>query len=41
LRGSRFRTVFMRAANTLVGLELSEFFDIARDARTATGEPET
>jgi catechol 2,3-dioxygenase-like lactoylglutathione lyase family enzyme len=34
-RGSRFRTVFMRAANTPFGLELSEFFDIPRDTRTA------
>jgi len=31
--GSRFRTVFMRAANTPFGLELSEFFDIERNAR--------
>jgi predicted enzyme related to lactoylglutathione lyase len=31
--GSRFRTVFMRAANTPFGLELSEFFDIARGDR--------
>jgi len=31
--GSRFRTVFMRAANTPFGLELSEFFDIARSDR--------
>jgi catechol 2,3-dioxygenase-like lactoylglutathione lyase family enzyme len=30
--GSRFRTVFMRAANTPFGLELSEFFDIPRNA---------
>jgi len=29
--GSRFRTVFMRAANTSYGLELSEFFDIPRN----------
>jgi predicted enzyme related to lactoylglutathione lyase len=34
-RGSRFRTVFMRAANTPFGLELSEFFDIARSERPA------
>jgi predicted enzyme related to lactoylglutathione lyase len=33
--GSRFRTVFMRAANTPFGLELSEFFDIPRGARPA------
>jgi len=32
--GSRFRTVFMRVANTPFGLELSEFFDIARSDRT-------
>src|SRR5690242_12070718 len=31
--GSRFRTVFMRAPATLFGLELSEFFDIARSER--------
>jgi catechol 2,3-dioxygenase-like lactoylglutathione lyase family enzyme len=31
--GSRFRTVFMRAANTPFGLELSEFFDIPRGER--------
>jgi predicted enzyme related to lactoylglutathione lyase len=31
--GSRFRTVFMRAPNTPFGLELSEFFDIARGDR--------
>jgi predicted enzyme related to lactoylglutathione lyase len=31
--GSRFRTVFMRASNTPFGLELSEFFDIARTDR--------
>src|SRR5580765_246969 len=31
--GSRFRTVFMRAPNTPFGLELSEFFDIARNDR--------
>ena len=30
--GSRFRTVFMRASNTPFGLELSEFFDIPRNA---------
>jgi catechol 2,3-dioxygenase-like lactoylglutathione lyase family enzyme len=34
-RGSRFRTVFMRAANTPFGLELSEFFDVARSERPA------
>lgn len=34
-RGSRFRTVFMHAANTPFGLELSEFFDIARGDRPA------
>ena len=33
--GSRFRTVFMHAANTPFGLELSEFFDIARGDRAA------
>jgi catechol 2,3-dioxygenase-like lactoylglutathione lyase family enzyme len=33
--GSRFRTVFMRAANTPFGLELSEFFDIPRGTRPA------
>jgi catechol 2,3-dioxygenase-like lactoylglutathione lyase family enzyme len=33
--GSRFRTVFMRAANTPFGLELSEFFDIPRSERQA------
>lgn len=33
--GARFRTVFMRAPNTPFGLELSEFFDIPRDARPA------
>jgi catechol 2,3-dioxygenase-like lactoylglutathione lyase family enzyme len=33
--GSRFRTVFMRAANTPFGLELSEFFDIPRRERPA------
>jgi catechol 2,3-dioxygenase-like lactoylglutathione lyase family enzyme len=33
--GSRFRTVFMRAPNTPFGLELSEFFDISKSARTA------
>jgi catechol 2,3-dioxygenase-like lactoylglutathione lyase family enzyme len=32
-KGSRFRTVFMRASNTSFGLELSEFFDIARSER--------
>jgi predicted enzyme related to lactoylglutathione lyase len=31
--GSRFRTVFMRAPNAAFGLELSEFFDIARNDR--------
>jgi len=31
--GSRFRTVFMRVPNTPFGLELSEFFDIARGDR--------
>lgn len=34
-QGSRFRTVFMRASNTPFGLELSEFFDIAREERPA------
>jgi catechol 2,3-dioxygenase-like lactoylglutathione lyase family enzyme len=33
--GSRFRTVFMRAPNTPFGLEISEFFDIARGERSA------
>jgi catechol 2,3-dioxygenase-like lactoylglutathione lyase family enzyme len=33
--GSRFRTVFMRAANTPFGLELSEFFDLPRSERQA------
>lgn len=33
--GSRFRTVFMRAANTPFGLELAEFFDIPRETRAA------
>jgi catechol 2,3-dioxygenase-like lactoylglutathione lyase family enzyme len=33
--GARFRTVFMEAANTRFGLELSEFFDIPRSARAA------
>jgi len=33
--GSRFRTVFMRAANTPFGLELSEFFDVPRGERPA------
>jgi catechol 2,3-dioxygenase-like lactoylglutathione lyase family enzyme len=33
--GSRFRTVFMRAANTPFGLELSEFFDVPRTERLA------
>jgi catechol 2,3-dioxygenase-like lactoylglutathione lyase family enzyme len=32
-KGSRFRTVFMRASNTPFGLELSEFFDIPRSER--------
>jgi catechol 2,3-dioxygenase-like lactoylglutathione lyase family enzyme len=32
-KGSRARTVFMRAPNTPFGLELSEFADIARDTR--------
>ena len=32
-RGSRFRTVFMRAPHMAFGLELSEFFDIARGDR--------
>ncbi len=31
--GSRFRTVFMRAPDAPYGLELSEFFDIARSDR--------
>jgi catechol 2,3-dioxygenase-like lactoylglutathione lyase family enzyme len=31
--GARFRTVFMRAPDTPFGLELSEFFDIARGDR--------
>jgi len=34
-RGARFRTVFMKAANTPFGLELSEFFDIPRGTRAA------
>ena len=34
-QGSRFRTVFMRAANTPFGLELSEFFDVPRSERPA------
>jgi len=34
-QGARFRTVFMRAANTPFGLELSEFFDIPRSDRPA------
>ena len=34
-QGSRFRTAFMHAANVPFGLELSEFFDIARSTRTA------
>jgi catechol 2,3-dioxygenase-like lactoylglutathione lyase family enzyme len=33
--GSRFRTVFMRVANTPFGLELAEFFDIPRETRAA------
>jgi len=33
--GSRFRTVFLRAANTPFGLELSEFFDVPRSERQA------
>jgi catechol 2,3-dioxygenase-like lactoylglutathione lyase family enzyme len=34
-KGSRSRTVFMRAANTPFGLELSEFVDIPRETRAA------
>jgi len=34
-RGSRARTVFMRAPNTPFGLELSEFVDIEREHRAA------
>jgi catechol 2,3-dioxygenase-like lactoylglutathione lyase family enzyme len=34
-RGSRARTVFMRAPNTPFGLELSEFIEIAREQRAA------
>lgn len=34
-RGSRARTVFMRAPNTPFGLELSEFIEIAREERPA------
>jgi predicted enzyme related to lactoylglutathione lyase len=34
-KGSRARTVFMRAPNTPFGLELSEFVDIPREARAA------
>jgi catechol 2,3-dioxygenase-like lactoylglutathione lyase family enzyme len=34
--GARFRTAFMRAANTPFGLELSEFFDIPRNERAAS-----
>ena len=34
-KGSRFRNVFMRTANTPLGLELSEFFDIPRSERPA------
>lgn len=33
--GSRFRTVFMHAPETLFGIELSEFFDIPRGDRSA------
>ena len=33
--GARFRTAFMHAPNTNFGLELSEFFDIARSERPA------
>jgi catechol 2,3-dioxygenase-like lactoylglutathione lyase family enzyme len=33
--GARFRTVFMHAANTPFGIELSEFFDIPRNDRAA------
>jgi catechol 2,3-dioxygenase-like lactoylglutathione lyase family enzyme len=34
-RGSRARTVFMRAPNTPFGLELSEFIEIPRESRQA------
>ena len=34
-RGSRARTVFMRASNTPFGLELSEFIEIEREHRAA------
>ncbi len=34
-KGSRARTVFMRASNTPFGIELSEFVDIPREARAA------
>lgn len=34
-RGSRARTVFMRAPNTPFGLELSEFIEISREERAA------
>jgi len=34
-KGSRFRTVFMRAPNTPFGLELSEFFGVPRSERLA------
>lgn len=34
-KGSRFRNVFTRAANTPFGLELSEFLDIPRETRAA------
>jgi predicted enzyme related to lactoylglutathione lyase len=34
-KGSRFRTVFMRAPNTPFGLELSEFFGVPRSERSA------
>jgi catechol 2,3-dioxygenase-like lactoylglutathione lyase family enzyme len=34
-RGSRARTVFMRAPNTPFGIELSEFVEIAREHRAA------
>ncbi len=34
-RGSRARTVFMRAPNTPFGIELSEFIEIAREHRRA------
>lgn len=35
-RGSRARTVFMRAPNTPFGLELSEFIEIPREQRAAS-----